>query len=75
MEYICCKDSEEFDYTMRTLKRMGYKNKLEVFPISSEIDKRGITIFISDELKLINFRWTYGYFPCGRKSSITIQES
>ena len=27
MEYIYCKNSEEFDYTMRTLKRMGYKNK------------------------------------------------
>lgn len=74
MEYIYCKDSDEYKYTMRTLKRMGYENKLEVLPISSEIDKRGITIFISDELKLINFRWTYGYFPCGRKSSITIQE-
>lgn len=70
MEYIYCKDSEEYEYTMRTLERMGYETKLKDFPIASEIDKRGITIFISNEFKLINFRWTYGYYPCGRKSSI-----
>ena len=70
MEYIYCKDSEEFKYTMRTLKRMGYENKLKDFPIASEVDKRGITIFISNELKLVNFRWTYGYYPWGWKSSI-----
>ena len=74
MEYIYCKDSDEYKYTMRTLKRMGYENKLEVFPISSEIDKRGITIFVSDEQKTINGRWTYGYFPRGTKSSKTLKE-
>lgn len=70
MEYIYCKDSDELDYTMRTLDRMGYENKLKEFPIASEVDKRGITIFISKEFKLINFRWTYGYYPWGCKSSI-----
>ena len=74
MEYIYCKDSEEYEYTMRTLKRMGYKDKLEYFPIADEIDKKGITIFISSRIKVISGRWTYGFYSYGRKSSITIQE-
>ena len=74
MEYIYCKDSEELDYTMRGLKRMGYKDKLEYLPIANEVDKNGITIFLSSRIKVISGRWTYGFYPYGRKSSITIQE-
>lgn len=74
MEYIYCKNYEEYKYTMRKLKRMGYKNQIKHLPYPRTVNQLGVTIFVSDELKLINFRWTYGYFPCGRKSSITIQE-
>lgn len=63
MEYIYCKDSEEFDYTMRTLKRMGYTNKLTMFPLEEILDNEGITIFVSDVFKVIGDYWQYGFAP------------
>lgn len=69
MEYIYCKDSEEFDYTMRTLERMGYVNNLTFFPLAEIIDDEGITIFVSDKSKIINGEWVYSFVPCGSKPS------
>lgn len=63
MEYIYCKDSEELDYTMRGLKRMGYKNNLELLPLEKFIDEEGITIFVSDVFKIIGSCWRYGFAP------------
>lgn len=63
MEYIYCKDSDEFDYTIRTLERMGYENKLELLPLDNFIDEEGITIFLSDTFKIIGDYWQYGFAP------------
>ena len=63
MEYIYCKDSEEFKYTMRTLKRMGYENQIKHLPYPRGIDKLGVTIFISDVWRIIGSLWRYGFAP------------
>ena len=63
MEYIYCKDSEEFDYTMRTLDRMGYKRMRGNRHYPRAVDKFGITIFISDVFKVIGSDWRYGFAP------------
>jgi hypothetical protein len=63
MEYIYCKDSEEFKYTMRTLKRMGYENQIKHLPYPRGIDKLGVTIFVSDVWRIIGSLWRYGFAP------------
>lgn len=69
MEYIYCKDSDELDYTMRTLERMGYESKLELFPLANFIDEEGMTIFVSDKRKIISGEWIYGFYTYGCKPS------
>lgn len=63
MEYIYCKDSDEFKYTMRTLKRMGYENQIKHLPYPRGIDKLGVTIFVSDVWRIIGSLWRYGFAP------------
>lgn len=63
MEYIYCKDSEEFKYTMRTLERMGYKRMRGNRHYPRAVDKFGITIFVSDTFKVIGSEWRYGFAP------------
>ena len=69
MEYIYCKDSDELNYTMRTLERMGYESKLELFPLANFIDEEGMTIFVSDKRKIISGEWIYGFYTYGCKPS------
>lgn len=69
MEYIYCKDSEEYEYTIRTLDRMGYKSKTKFIPIEKLADKHGITIFVSDEQRTIEDWWGYGFYTDGCKPS------
>lgn len=63
MEYIYCKDTEEYIYTMRTLRRMGYKNQIKHSPSRSAINRLGITLFVSDIWKIIGNYWRYGFAP------------
>ena len=63
MEYIYCKDTEEYIYTMRTLRRMGYKNQIKYSPSRSAINRLGITLFVSDIWKIIGNYWRYGFAP------------
>lgn len=63
MEYIYCKDSEEYSYTMRTLKRMGYANQIKHSPYPRAVNQLGITIFVSDVFKVIGGYWRYGFAP------------
>lgn len=65
MKYIYCKDSEELDYTIRTLERMGYENKLELLPLENFINEDGMTIFVSDKRKIISGEWIYGFYTYG----------
>ena len=73
MEYIYCKDSEEYDHTIRTLESMGYENKLSSLglplPYAETINNGGITIFVSDKSKIISGEWAHTFFPCGYKPS------
>ena len=69
MEYIYCKDSEELDYTMRILERMGYENKLELLPLEDFINEEGMTIFVSDKCKIISGEWVYGFYTYRCKPS------
>lgn len=69
MEYIYCKDSEELDYTMRTLEHMGYENKLELLPLKNFINEEGMTIFVSDKCKIISGEWVYGFYTYRCKPS------
>lgn len=63
MEYIYCKDSEEYSYTMRTLKRIGYVNKIQHSPYRGAINRFGITLFVSDTFRIIGDYWRYGFAP------------
>lgn len=63
MEYIYCKDIDEFKYTIRTLKRMGYKNQIKHLPYPRAVNKLGVTIFVSDVFKIIGSCWRYGFAP------------
>lgn len=63
MEYIYCKNREEYKYTMRTLKRMGYENQIKHLPYPRAINKLGVTIFVSDIFKVIGSCWRYGFAP------------
>lgn len=63
MEYIYCKDTEEYIYTMRTLKRMGYENQIKHSPSRGGINRLGITLFVSDVWKIIGNYWRYGFAP------------
>lgn len=69
MEYIYCKDYEEYQYTMQTLERIGYENRIKYSPYRGTVDVAGITIFVSDELKFIGSDWRSGYYTHGRKPS------
>ena len=63
MEYIYCKNYEEYNCTMRTLKRMGYENQIKHLPYPRAINKLGVTIFVSDIFKVIGSCWRYGFAP------------
>lgn len=63
MEYIYCKDNDEYVYTMRTLERMGYKRMRGNRHYPRAVDKFGITIFVSDVFKVIGSDWRYGFAP------------
>ena len=73
MEYIYCKDNEEYEHTIRTLESMGYENKLSSLglplPCAETINNGGITIFVSDKSKIISGEWAHTFFPCGYKPS------
>ena len=56
-------DSEEYSYTMRTLKRMGYANQIKHSPYPGAVNQLGITIFVSDVFKVIGGYWRYGFAP------------
>ena len=75
MEYIYCKDYEEYQYTMQTLERIGYENRIKYSPYRGTVDKAGITIFVSDELKFIGSDWRSGYYTYGRKPSKVARET
>ena len=63
MEYIYCKDYEEYKYTLKTLERMGYANKIKYSPYQRAVNKLGVTIFVSDVWKIIGNYWRYGFAP------------
>lgn len=78
MEYIYCKDREEYKYTMRVLKRAGYEREIDRYVndwIMREhfrediADRRGITLYVSDEKRTINKRAVAGFQPKNCKPS------
>ena len=77
MEYIYCKDREDFEYTLKTLRRSGYTTKpllKKSWALNREkIEKEGITIFVSDIDMIVTGSYNYGFNPKGCKPSRRIR--
>ena len=75
MEYIYCKNREDFEYILKTLKRSGYTTKLLLgWALNREkIEKEGITIFVSDIDMIVTGSYNYGFNPKGCKPSRRIR--
>ena len=73
MEYIYCKNREDFEYILKALKRAGYTLKpllKKSWALRSEkIEKDGITIFVSDTDMIATGSYIYGFFSNNCKPS------
>jgi hypothetical protein len=73
MEYIYCKDSDEYEYTKSVLSRVGYKASgllhLSEFAREDIAQRCGITLYVSDDKRAIMPRAAVGCQPDGCKPS------
>lgn len=82
MEYIYCKDSEEFEYAKSVLLRAGYKGDffcywsnrwsnwfLRATSLKDVAQKRGLTLYVSDDEMKISPYVEVGFRPKGYKPS------
>lgn len=82
MEYIYCKDSEEFEYAKSVLLRAGYKGDffcywsnrwsnwfLRATSLKDVAQKRGLTLYVSDDEMKISPYVEVGFHPKGYKPS------
>jgi len=73
MEYIYCKNGEEYEYAKRVLSRAGYKDErywgLSEFAWRDTAQRRGITLYVSDDEMIIYPQAEAGFRPDGYKPS------
>lgn len=73
MEYIYCKNIEEYEYAKRVLSRAGYKEDkncvLSDIARSDIAEKCGITLFVSDDTRIIHPSTRRGFQPNGLNPS------
>lgn len=78
MEYIYCKNGEEYEYVKRVLSRAGYKEEkncvLSDIARSDIAEKCGITLFVSDDTRIIHPITRQGFQPNGLKPSKLMRE-
>lgn len=68
MEYIYCKDREEYEYMKDVLSRAGYKAERH-WCYGDLAHKHGITLYVSDDKRTIIPRAAVGFKPDGCKPS------
>ena len=68
MEYIYCKDNEEYEYMKDVLSSAGYKAEKH-WRYGAIAHKHGITLYVSDDKRTIMPRVAVGFKPDGCKPS------
>ena len=73
MEYIYCKNKNEYEYTKMVLSRAGYKEEkhwcLSELAWGDIAQRCGITLYVSDDKMTISPRASVGFQPDGCKPS------
>ena len=84
MEYIYCKNEEEYEYAKRVLSRAGYKKGgtdskcdciLGDISWRKGAQRRGLTLYVSDDKRTIHSRAGVGFQPNGYKLSKLMRET